>query len=301
MFSVTDENTEMTTRLETLLGRILNEDALQALARIPDSSIDLVVSDPPYCLGKDYGNDSDKVDPEQYLEWSKRWIDAVVPKIKSTGSLYVFLTWRYSPEIFCYLKKKLTMLNEIIWDRRVPSMGGSTRRFSSVHDNIGFFAKSKDYYFNIDAVRIPYDEETKKARSRSIFVGSKWLEVGYNPKDVWSVSRLHRIHSEREDHPTQKPLEIIERMIKASCPVHGVVLDPFMGSGTTAVAAHRLNRSFIGFETNPDYCEIIRQRLSDEGHFSGTATPDSSIAGSRKPREKQPNLFDHAMTARPAV
>jgi site-specific DNA-methyltransferase (adenine-specific) len=78
------------------------------------------------------------------------------------------------------------------------------------------------------------------------------------------VSRLHRIHSEREDHPTQKPLEIIERMIKASCPVAGVVLDPFMGSGTTAVAAHRLNRRFIGFETNPDYCEIIHQRLSHQ-------------------------------------
>ena len=146
-------------------------------------------------------------------------------------------------------------------------MGGNTRRFSSVHDTIGFFAKSKDYHFDIDAVRIPYDEETKKARSRSIFVGKKWLEVGYNPKDVWSISRLHAIHSEREDHPTQKPLEVIERMIKASCPVNGIVLDPFMGSGTTAVAAHRLKRKFVGFEINADYCEVIRQRLLDEGAF----------------------------------
>jgi site-specific DNA-methyltransferase (adenine-specific) len=291
----------MTTELEMLLDRVLNEDALQGTAKIPDSSIDLVVSDPPYCLGKDYGNGSDKLDPGEYLEWSKQWINAVVPKLKSTGSLYVFLTWRYSPEIFCYLKKKLMMLNEIIWDRRVPSMGGSTRRFSSVHDNIGFFAKAKDYYFNIDAVRIPYDEETKKARSRSIFVGSRWLEAGYNPKDVWSVSRLHRIHSEREDHPTQKPLEIIERMIKASCPVHGVVLDPFMGSGTTAVAAHRLKRRFIGFETNPDYCEIIRQRLSNEGRFNLAPLPDSNNPPSRKSSEKQPTLFDHATTVRPGV
>lgn len=261
--NVRDAKFEMTSELETLSDRVLNEDALAGLARIPDGAIDLVVSDPPYGLGKDYGNDSDKLDPEAYLQWSQQWIDAIVPKLKPTGSLYVFLTWRYSPEIFCHLKKKLTMLNEIIWDRRVPSMGGSTRRFSSVHDNIGFFAKTKDYYFNLDAIRIPYDEETKKARSRSIFVGSKWLEAGYNPKDVWSVSRLHRIHAEREDHPTQKPLEIIERMIKASCPLEGVVLDPFMGSGTTAVAAHRLNRRFIGFETNPEYCEIIRQRLSN--------------------------------------
>jgi site-specific DNA-methyltransferase (adenine-specific) len=155
------------------------------------------------------------------------------------------------------------MLNEIIWDRKVPSMGGSTRRYSSVHDTIGFFAVTKDYYFDLDAIRIPYDEETKKARSRSIFVGKKWLEVGYNPKDVWSVSRLHRIHNERVDHPTQKPLEIVERMIKASCPPGGLVLDPFMGSGTTAVAARRTGRNYVGFELNSKYCEMIRARLSE--------------------------------------
>jgi site-specific DNA-methyltransferase (adenine-specific) len=207
----------------------------------------------------------------------------VIPKLKSNGCLYIFLTWRYSPEIFCYLKKKLMMLNEIVWDRRVPSMGGSTRRFSSVHDTIGFFAKSKDYYFDIDAIRIPYDAETKKARSRSIFVGKKWLEIGYNPKDVWSVSRLHAIHSERENHPTQKPLEIIERIIKASCPANGIVLDPFMGSGTTAVAARRLKRHFIGFEINSAYCEMIRKRLADETAFPLDAVP----AGLEKPKSSQ--------------
>jgi site-specific DNA-methyltransferase (adenine-specific) len=154
------------------------------------------------------------------------------------------------------------MVNEIIWDRRVPSMGGSTRKFSSVHDTIGFFVKAKDYYFDLDAVRIAYDAETKKARSRSIFVGAKWLELGYNPKDVWSVSRLHREHRERADHPTQKPLEIVERMLKASCPPDGVVLDPFMGSGTTAVAAKRCGRNYVGFELNSAYCDLIASRLA---------------------------------------
>jgi site-specific DNA-methyltransferase (adenine-specific) len=167
----------------------------------------------------------------------------------------------------------MTMMNEIIWDRRVPSMGGSTRSFSSVHDTIGFFVKRKDYYFDLDAVRIPYDAETKKARSRSIFIGAKWLEVGYNPKDVWSVSRLHREHPERADHPTQKPLEIIERMVKASCPPGGVVLDPFMGSGTTALAAKRTGRNYTGFELNPAYCDIIESRL---------AAPEPAPAATKK-------------------
>ncbi|CAH0252143.1 Modification methylase RsrI [Massilia sp. Bi118] len=262
------------------VDRVFCEDALKGMARIPDGSIDLILTDPPYNLGKDYGNASDQQSVDDYLAWTERWIDIAVPKLKANGSLYIFLTWRFAPEIFVMLKKRMTMMNEIIWDRRVPSMGGSTRSFSSVHDTIGFFVKRKDYYFDLDAVRIPYDAATKKARSRSIFIGAKWLEVGYNPKDLWSVSRLHREHAERVDHPTQKPLEIIERMLKASCPPDGVVLDPFMGSGTTALAARRLGRRFVGFELNPDYCEVIQQRLAEP------AGPVKKKAGSARKKDK---------------
>ena len=254
---------------ESWKNRITCEDALHGIARLPDASIDLLLADPPYGLGKDYGNDSDKLDAEAYLTWMTEWVDLALPKLKPNGSLYIFLTWRYSPEIFVMLKQRMTMMNEIVWDRRVPSMGGSTRKYSSVHDTIGFFVKARDYYFDLDAIRIPYDEATKKARSRKIFEGAKWLELGFNPKDVWSVSRLHREHAEREDHPTQKPLEIIERMIKASCPPGGVVLDPFMGSGTTAVAAKRCGRDYVGFELNPDYCAMIEKRLAQSEHPAG--------------------------------
>lgn len=244
------------------VNRVFCEDALAGMARIPDASIDLILTDPPYNLGKDYGNDSDQQSVAAYLAWTEEWIDKALPKLKPNGSLYIYLTWRFSPEIFVMLKKRMTMMNEIIWDRRVPSMGGSVRSYTSVHDTIGFFVNRKDYYFDLDAVRIPYDAETKKARSRSIFVGAKWLELGYNPKDLWSVSRLHRQHPERADHPTQKPLEIIERMVKASCPAGGVVFDPFLGSGTTAVAAKRCGRQYVGFELNRAYCEVIEKRLA---------------------------------------
>ena len=247
----------------SFLNQIFNEDTLLGLNRIPDESIDLIIADPPYSLGKDYGNQSDKLNSADYLRWMEQWIDAVIPKLKPTGSFYIFLTWRYSPEIFVMLKQRMQMINEIIWDRRVPSMGGSVRSFTSVHDTIGLFVKGKGYHFDLDSVRIPYDAETKKARSRSIFVGAKWLEVGYNPKDLWSVSRVHKCDPERADHPTQKPLEIIDRMIYASCPPDGVVLDPFMGSGTTAVSAQRCGRQFVGFELNPAYCAIIQTRLAE--------------------------------------
>lgn len=240
---------------------IYNRDALNFIKDLPDDSIDLVVADPPYCLGKDYGNNSDKMQPEEYLNWTYSWVDKIIPKIKETGSFYIFLTWRYSPEIFSYIKKKMTMINEIIWDRRVPSMGGSTRSFTSVHDTIGFFVKSKKYFFDLDAVRIPYDPETKKARTRSIFVGKKWLELGYNPKDLWSITRLHAQDPEREKHPTQKPLELINRIILSSSPEKGLVCDPFMGSGTTAISCILNNRFYIGSEINKEYCDMIEQRI----------------------------------------
>jgi site-specific DNA-methyltransferase (adenine-specific) len=244
--------------------QIFNEDALVGVARLADDSVDLIVADPPYGLGKDYGNDSDHVRGDAYVEWTRKWVELYLPKLKPAGSLYIFLTWQHSPEVFSYLKTRLTMVNEIIWDRRVPSMGGSVRKFSSVHDTIGFFVKGRDYHFDLDAVRIPYDPVTKKARSRSIFVGSKWLEMGYNPKDLWSISRLHREHAERVDHPTQKPLELIERIVKVSCPANGLVVDPFIGSGTAAVAAQRNGRRFIGFELNPDYHGTALRRLDHE-------------------------------------
>ncbi|TAK90896.1 MAG: site-specific DNA-methyltransferase [Burkholderiaceae bacterium] len=241
---------------------IHHADFLEQVDGIADASIDLIIADPPYGLGKDFGNDSDQKSGQEFLRWSQQWLEAAIPKLKESGSLYVFASWQYSPELFAFLKTRLTMINEIIWDRRVPSMGGSTRRYSSVHDNIGLFVRSRQYYFDLDAIRIPYDEETKKARSRSIFVGKKWLEHGYNPKDVWSVARLHRQHSERADHPTQKPLELIERMVLASCPPQGRVLDPFAGSGTTAAACARLGRQCLTFDINPEYVAIARARVA---------------------------------------
>ena len=268
-----------------------NQDFLEGVKALPDKSIDLVIADPPYGLGKNYGNNSDMKTSDEIVKWTLQWVDLVLPKIKETGSLYIFTTWRHSPEIFSMMKRKMIMINEIIWDRRVPSMGGSTRRFSSVHDTIGYFAISRNYYFDVDSVRISYDLETKKARSRSIFKGAKWLELGYNPKDVWSVSRLHRLHHEREDHPTQKPLEIIERMIKASSPQGGIVLDPFGGSGTTIEACLKNDRYCIMFELNPDYCKVAKKR-AEKSRTTDLFGQKSDLPTAKNSSEKQGVLGD---------
>jgi len=270
--------------------RLFNEDCFEGISRLGDGSVDLIISDPPYGLGKDYGNDSDHLSGAEYVDFSRRWLEAVLPKLKPDGSLYVFLSWQNTPEVFSLFKTRLIMLNEIIWDRRVPSMGGSTRRYSSVHDNIGFFARSRNHYFDIDSVRVPYDAATKKARSRSIFVGKKWLELGHNPKDLWSVSRLHRQDPEREAHPTQKPLELVRRMVLASCPPGGLVLDPFMGSGTTAVAALSAGRCFAGFEINPDYFSVATARVQSPAN-------GGQPASTGKPRRRRPAAAERMIAA----
>ena len=133
------------------LDQVFNSDVMRGIQAIPDESIDLIVADPPYGLGKDYGNDSDKMGAVDFLRWTQAWLELVLPKLKPNGSLYIFTTWRYSPEIFVFLKSRMLMLNEIIWDRKVPSMGGSTRRYSSVHDTIGFFANSNHYAISLAA------------------------------------------------------------------------------------------------------------------------------------------------------
>lgn len=285
----------------SFFDKVFNVDALEGMVSIPDGSVDLIIADPPYGLGKDYGNNSDKKSYLEFMKWTKTWLTLAVSKLSQKGSIYLFTTWRYSPEIFMFIKQTLGMLmiNEIIWDRNVPSMGGSTRKYTSVHDTIGFFAHSKDYYFDLDSIRIPYDPETKKARSRSIFIGKKWLEVGYNPKDLWRVTRLHRIHSERENHPTQKPLEIIERMVKASCPVNGLVLDPFCGTGTTVAACILNNRHYLAYEINPDYYQIILNRISriESGTYKEEIKPNNhninknhnKASKSREKKKSSPN------------
>lgn len=263
----------------TSLSTLYCADFLETSDVVADGSVDVIVADPPYGLGKDYGNDSDLRKGDDYVAWSAAWLELALAKLKPHGTLYLFASWQHAPELFSWVKRRMTMVNEIIWDRRVPSMGGSTRRFSSVHDNIGMFVNGGKYYFDLDSVRIPYDAETKKARSRKIFEGKKWLELGYNPKDLWSFPRLHRQDPERSEHPTQKPMALIERMVLASCPPDGLVMDPFIGSGTTAVASQLHARRCVGFEINPMYCDIAQRRLEHlTQHLADVAADDAAQA-----------------------
>lgn len=230
-------------------------DALNLFKDIEDESIDLIIADPPYNLGKDYGNKSDSKDFDEYLEFSKNWIQQAHRVLKKDGTIYIFMGVRFISYIYTILEKDVNM-NLNSWITWYYTQGiGKTKGFSPRHDDILMFTKSEKFKFNLDSVRVPQKYYRKRNNMR-----------GANPGNVWEFSHVHYCNKNRKPHPTQKPEGIIERMILASSNEGDTVLDPFAGSGTTLRVAQQLNRNCIGFELNEEYIESIKERLQEEFH-----------------------------------
>ncbi|MDR3108293.1 MAG: hypothetical protein LBU65_01220 [Planctomycetaceae bacterium] len=230
---------------------IICGDSLSEIQKISDESVDLIIADPPYNLGKEYGNSSDRQNFDEYLNFAKRWIAESKRVLRSTGTIYVFVGFRMISYVYQILESDLNMnfVNWICW--HYTQGIGKTRGFSPRHDDILMFSKSRNYYFNLDAVRVPQ----KYYRSINNMRGA-------NPGDVWEFSHIHYCNENRQEHPTQKPEGLIERMVLASSAIGGLVLDPFAGSGTTPRVCQQTNRNCTGIEINPDYVSMIKSRLS---------------------------------------
>jgi DNA modification methylase len=232
------------------INQIILGKAELELAKLPSSSVDLIIADPPYNLGKDYGNNKDKKTREDYLEFTKTWLAEAVRVLKPTGSLYVFMGFRFISRLCILLEDDLELkFNSWITWHYTQGMGRKTG-FSPRHEDILLFTKTDNYTFNLDDVRIPQ----KYYRERNNMAGA-------NPGDVWQFSHVHYCSAERLPHPTQKPEALLERMIRASSNEGDVVLDPFLGSGTTCRAADVLGRKWLGIEVNPDYVQMSKERL----------------------------------------
>ena len=238
------------------LIELINDDAISHMKKIASNSIDLIIADPPYNLGKDYGNDSDTKIFEDYINFSKEWTTEANRILKPTGTLYVFMGFRFISYLYQILEKeqKLNFNNWICW--HYTQGIGKKKGFSPRHDDILMFTKSKNFTFNLDDVKIPH----KFYRSINNMRGA-------NPGDVWEFSHVHYCNENRQNHPTQKPEGLIERLILASSNVNDNILDPFSGSGTTLRVAQQLKRNCIGIEINEMYVEQTKLRLQKE--FSG--------------------------------
>lgn len=234
----------------TIDGLICGE-AVETLSQLATESVDLIVADPPYNLGKNYGNNRDEKSWLEYEQFTHQWVEQAVRLLKPTGSIYVFMGVRFISKLYLILEERYQLrFNGWISWHYTQGMGRK-RGFSPRHEDILYFTKSKDFTFNLDAVRVPQ----KYYRQRNNMAGA-------NPGDVWQFSHVHYCSVEREQHPTQKPEALLERIILASSHPNELVLDPFVGSGTTCRVAQLLRRRWLGIDINPAYIEMSQRRLA---------------------------------------
>ena len=244
--------------------QVIQGDCVEKLKSIKDCSIDLIVADPPYNIGKDYGNKSDKQQFEDYISFTKQWLKECHRVLKEEGTIYVFIGFRYISYLYQILEKDLNM-NFVNWISWHYTQGvGKTKGFSPRHDDILMFSKSDRFTFNLDNIRIPQKFYRRINNMR-----------GANPGDVWEVSHIHYCQKNRQPHPTQKPEALIERMVLASSNENDIVLDPFSGSGTTLRVCQQLNRNAIGIELNSEYVKQIKERLEEK--FEGFDSIDERM------------------------
>ncbi|GAA4343669.1 site-specific DNA-methyltransferase [Flaviaesturariibacter amylovorans] len=226
-------------------------DALTELKKMPAASVDLIIADPPYNLGKDYGNGSDLRASEDYLRFTKDWLTEAKRVLSDTGTIYVFMGFRFIAYLYAIMEQDcgLHFRNWICW--HYTQGIGKKRGFSPRHDDILMFTKSERYHFDLDAVRVPQK-----------FYRSVNNMRGANPGDVWEFSHVHYCNDNRQAHPTQKPEGLIERLVLASSRPGQLVLDPFSGSGTTLRVCQQLGRAAMGIELNADYVAATQRRLA---------------------------------------
>lgn len=246
-------------------------DVFEYLDTIEDNSIDLAVIDPPYNLKQGDWDTFKSFD--DFLNFTESYLKLVIKKLSKNGSLYIFNTAHNSAYILMILEKLgMKFRNWIVWYKK-DGFSSCKRKYVNNQETILFFTIGDNYTFNYDAIREPYTSENRieSAVKKGIIKNGKRWYPNPNGKlcsDVWNFTSVRLQKKEKgrttkQEHPTPKPEQMIERMILASSNEGDLVMDLFSGTGTTAYMAKKHNRSFTGCENNPVYLEIIRRRLYD--------------------------------------
>lgn len=249
---------------------IYQGDAIEVLSsEIADNSIDLVFIDPPYNIGKKFNGKRYKQKDNEYLEWCYQWIDLCLNKLKDNGSMYIMTSTQFMPYFDIYLRDKIEILSRIAW--YYDSSGVQAKKyFGSMYEPILFCVKDKkNYTFNADDILV----EAKTGAKRKLIDYRKNPPQPYNtkkvPGNVWEYPRVRYRMDEYENHPTQKPIKFLERIIRASSNEGDLVLDPFSGTFTASFVAKTLNRKSIGIELEDEYVKIGLRRLEVATHYNG--------------------------------
>jgi site-specific DNA-methyltransferase (adenine-specific) len=245
---------------------VVTMDCVELLSRLPSDSVQLIVCDPPYnILMADWDDRAD------YVDWAASWLREAERVLDKRGNLALFGGIQYAGEtkggdllsLLSHMRSASSMrlVNLIVWN--YPQGMSAQRFFANRHEEIAWFAKTKKYYFDLDAVREPYDEATKRTYLKDKRLRPETVEKGRNPTNVWRIPRLNGRARERVGHPTQKPREVVRRLIKALSYPGSVVLDFFAGSGVTTRMAIELRRHSISCDTDEALQAYLQGQISD--------------------------------------
>lgn len=252
--------------------RILCGDVGEQLRSLPTACAQLIIADPPYGnVLVDEQWDTQWADTAKYLDWNKAWVAEAMRVLRDDGLAFIFGQLGKREHMFIHLMSELskahTFHDLIIWDRVV---GYNERRdsFTPAYEMILVLRKGPAPKFNKDAVREPYSAEKiqtylRDKRYKDPEARLEHLQAGKFATNLLRVTSLKGISKEKCGHPSQKPVELISKLVAAGSDPGDLVLDPFLGSGTTAVAAQALKRRWLGIEINPDYVEMANKRLAE--------------------------------------
>ncbi len=251
------ENKEL---FENLINKVVQGDCLEVMRDIPDDSVDVTFADPPFNLKKKYNSYYDKHEVEEYLSWCKEWLTEMVRITKPTGSIFVHNIPKWLIYFGSYLNEIATFRHWIAWDAMGSPLG---KTLLPNHYGILYYVKSDDFKF--------YDIRMLHKRCRNChyilqdYGGKKNQMHQFGPliSDVWTDIHRIRHKKRRDEHPCQLPISLLERLLLMSSDVGDIVLDPFVGTGTTAIAAKKLGRKFIGIDIDPKYVEITNKKLEE--------------------------------------
>lgn len=241
--------------------KIIHGDVLKGLSELPSESIDLIFADPPYNIGKDFDGLVENWKEEEFLEWCYTWLEECYRVLKPSGTFYLMNSTENMPFLDIWCRKKFFIRSRIVWS--YDSSGVQAKKFfGSMYEPILMLVKDKNNYtFNADDILV----EAKTGAKRGLIDYRKNPPQPYNtmkvPGNVWEFSRVRFKMDEYENHPTQKPESLLERIIKASSKSGDLVLDPFSGSFTTSAVSKKLGRRSVGIEVNEEYVKIGLRRL----------------------------------------
>jgi site-specific DNA-methyltransferase (adenine-specific) len=255
-------------------NQVVTGDCIEGLSRMAPGTVSLAFADPPFNIGYDYDVYDDRKAAEEYLDWSKRWMQAVATALKPTGTFWLAIGDEYAAELKVKATRELGLVcrSWVVW---YYTFGVNCKfKFSRSHAHLFYFVKdAKAFTFNNDAIRVPSARQLvyadRRADARGRLPDDTWilrpqdLPEGFQPdENTWYFPRVCGTFKERKGwHGCQMPEQLLGRIIKACSNPGDLVIDPFAGSGTTLAVAKKLNREYLGFELSEEYAANIRKRL----------------------------------------